>query len=554
MIKFDISEEIIFSIKTGNYKKNLIKNRDLLCSFLDKISERNILIFHGLNGRVREILCFEIVKEFLDNRYKHIENLSVFKINYVNEIDEIYLEDRFQIFYLNDFFGRIKFDLLKFENYIERIRNSKNKILIVSLRDFSIPKNYFLKFEKFCEDLKNFENEFLKIEIEDFISEDLENIYSKLFYIDKFVLFSVFMDSFEELDVWIKIIKSYFLGKRILREGNDFDDLIIDSFKKLEGKFIYIKEDGKFYVKDIAVHEFLISKIKIEADIVKDLIFNVHSFEILKRFIYVLKDLRIKINYNYSEYEGGLKSRLFELICLNSSREIINNLKFSLDLFEILGIVDFDIVEDLNNRIVYLNLDIDKVLEYICAVRNFNEVLIRDTIFENKIRNLIYEYSPLRDAEFYSHSFKYFFLVSEFHNLYSGINMEDILDIKNHFYRLTDVILNSINSYFTLEYFSLSKDIKCALVDLKTLIDDFYVKFIFKKDVEKIFSNITYRFSDLINNAMDFEVLNKKHYYMLKYFENEIERNRDFLEFVFDDINFDFVVGEIREKIHKFSS
>ena len=123
MFKFNISEEIIFNIKNGSFRNKLFGCSEsyLFDKFLNKIRNENVLIVYGFDNKIREEICIEVIYRFFYGN----ENLdlSVFKISCMDELDEIYLDDKAQIFYLNDFFGKIDFKLLKFKSYLDRIIN-----------------------------------------------------------------------------------------------------------------------------------------------------------------------------------------------------------------------------------------------------------------------------------------------------------------------------------------------------------------------------------------------------------------------------------------------
>ena len=138
--------------------------------------------------------------------------------------------------------------------------------------------------------------------------------------------------------------------------------------------------------------------------------------------------------------------------------------------------------------------------------------------------------------------------------MYDTIDDEEFLDIKKYFDRLVNIILNNINSYFNLEYFSLSSEIKQALIDLKVLIEKFNVKFIFLENVEELFNNVKYKFNELFNNVINFVPQNNQEYYTLIYFENELDRNKDFIEYTFENINLEWIFEEIKKNICKFKA
>lgn len=551
MFKFNISEEIIFNIKNGNLKNNISKFRDkyLYSKFLNKIYNERILTIYGLNNTLRDEVCIEIIYSiFLDN-YKEYD-ISVFKISCVDDLDEIYLEDKFQIFYLNDFFGRINFKFNKFKYYLDKILSSKNKFLILNVRDFVVEEISNLSL---CENL----NDYIEDALGEYDNKDissLESRYDNLSYLDKFVLFSLFFRSIEDIDIWVKIVAQYFVGKNIFNENIEFSESIIETFKKLEDDFIFISSDGKFIVENLVVEEFLSVKLKNEVNIIKDILNNVDSYFNLKNFVYKLKNLHIEIGYSLDEYDKNLKYNLFEIMCSNNSKENMDILKFALDLFKIIGVEDKSILENLNTKIIYSDIDIDKSIEYFCFIKNYRKFLIENDIFKDKLLKLIYSYRCFRNFEFYRYSFKYFLFVSEFQNLYGSIENEEILDIEKNFNRVVDIILNNINSYFTLEYFSLNNEIKQALIDLKFLIYHFNVRKIFLENVYEIFNNIREMLFELFNNAVNFIPKSKQEYYVLTYFENEVEKNRDFLELTFENINLDNVFQEIRKNICEFEA
>ena len=553
MFKFNISEEIIFNIKNGSFRNKLFGCSEsyLFDKFLNKIRNENVLIVYGFDNKIREEICIEVIYRFFYGN----ENLdlSVFKISCMDELDEIYLDDKAQIFYLNDFFGKIDFKLLKFKSYLDRIINSKNKFLIVNIRDFTKDKisNFAL-----CENLNDYRNDILNILGSNLkeVTNTFEDVYSRFFYMDKFILFSVVINNLNHIDMWFKITKNYFLGKHILRENKDFNESILESFKKLEDEFISICEDGSFCIKNLVVEDFLLSKLKNELNIVKDLFNNISCYSNLKNFVGILKKLNIKVSYTQEEYESNLKCNLFEIICSNNIKDVIGLLKFSLELFDIIGVRDFSIIDNLNIRIIYSNVNMDNAINYFCVIRDFKEILIENEIFKNKLFNLMYSYNSLRDFEFYNYNFKYFLFVSEFYNLYDTIDDEEFLDIKKYFDRLVNIILNNINSYFNLEYFSLSSEIKQALIDLKVLIEKFNVKFIFLENVEELFNNVKYKFNELFNNVINFVPQNNQEYYTLIYFENELDRNKDFIEYTFENINLEWIFEEIKKNICKFKA
>lgn len=554
MFKFNISEEIIFNIKSGKFKNNVsvFKDQCLYNKFLNKIYMDRFLTIIGCTHDLRDRVCIEIIYSIFYDNYGEYD-ISVFKVGCVDEIDEVYLEDEFQIFYLNDFFGKINFKFDKFKYYFHKIINSKNKFLVLNIRDFDVEK---ICDPGFYENLDNYVDYILENSNNNYNKDIsiLEYKYFNLSYIDKFVLFSLFFYCVDDVYVWIKMIGRYFLNKNVFDRDGDFNELIMESFKKLEDDFIFICSDGKFVVENLVVEEFLFDKLKNEIEIIKDILNNISSYFNLKNFIYKLKTLDIKIKYSLDEYEENLKCNLFEIICTDNSKSYVDILKFALDLFNIININDDSILKNLITKIIYSDIDIDKSIEYFCFIKNYKTFLIENDIFKDKLFKLIYNYKCFRNFEFYRYSFKYFLFVSEFQNLYGSIDKEEFLDIEKSFNRLIDIILNNINSYFTLEYFSLNNEIKQALIDLRFLIYNFGVKNIFLENVYEIFNNIKEMLFELFNNAVEFIPKNKQEYYILTYFENEIEKNKDFIEVIFENTNLDNVFQEIRKNICEFEA
>lgn len=553
MFKFNISEEIIFNIKSGKFKNHIsiFKDSCLHRDFLYKIYKERVLAIIGFTHALRDKICIEIIYSIFFDNYKE-NNIGVFKVGCVDEIDEVYLEDKFQIFYLNDFFGKVNFKFDKFKYYFSKIVNSKNKFLILNIRDFFVEKirNLIL-----CENLNNYVENILENTNNNYNKDinTLEFTYSKFSYVDKFVLFSLFFDCVSDVHIWIKSIGRYFSNKDLFN-NRDFDEIIMESFKKLEDDFIFMCGNGKFIVENLVVEEFLFDKAKNEIDIIKDILNNISSYFSLINFIDKLRSLKIKIKYSSDEYEEKLKSNLFEIICNNNSKSYIHTFKFALDLFSIIDIYDGFILESLITKITYLDMDIDKSIEYFCFIKNYRKFLIGNYIFEDKLFKLVYNYRCFRNFEFYRYSFKYFLFVSEFQNLYGIVDKEEFLEIEKNFNRLIDIILNNVNSYFNLEYFSLNSEIKHALIDLKNLIYKFNIKNIFSENVYEIFNNIKEILFELFLNAVDFIPKNKQEYYILTYFENEIEKNKDFIELIFENTNLDNVFQGIRKNICEFEA
>ncbi len=126
--------------------------------------------------------------------------------------------------------------------------------------------------------------------------------------------------------------------------------------------------------------------------------------------------------------------------------------------------------------------------------------------------------------------------------------------MRNQFDILISIILNNINSYFTVEYFNISSEIRDSLIDLKELIDKYNVRFIFDRNVYEFFNFIEDKLLDLINNVDSFMPRNVEEYHNLKYFGSELERNEDFIENVFTTINLKSIIERINEKICLFEA
>ena len=47
---------------------------------------------------------------------------------------------------------------------------------------------------------------------------------------------------------------------------------------------------------------------------------------------------------------------------------------------------------------------------------------------------------------------------------------------------------------------------------------------------------------------------NNQEYYTLIYFENELDRNKDFIEYTFENINLEWIFEEIKKNICKFKA
>lgn len=561
MFKLNMSEEIILDIKNGNFKNKLFSYSDSIFfdKLLDKIHQKNILIVNGFDNYLREEICFEVIRRFFHNNYINDLDFSVFNICSINDLDKLYLEDQFQIFYLDDFLGSISSYFLKFEDYIDKIVNSQNKALIVNMRWFLKDKIFCSKFYEFCENLNEYRGEInnnlfdrnFKIINTEIL---LNNYYNEFSHIDKFVLFSVLIDNLHIFDTWLKATVNYYLDKNMFVGNKDLQDLILSSLKKLEGVFISVYECGRFYIQDLIVENFLLVKFKDEVCIIKDLLNNISSYNSLGNIIKILQNLNIKLFYDKEDYENNLKYKLFEIICINNNHDIMELFNFTLNLYNVLGVKDNSIIQNLNTRIIYSNINIDSALNYFFSVKNFNEMLIQNEIFINKLLDLAHNYNFIREFEFYNYSFKYFLFVSEFCNLYGVMDYEEVADVKKYFNRLINMIFSNVNSYFTLEYFCLSNEIKQVLNDLRVLIKEFGVISIFSENIDGIFNDIKYKLSELLNNVVKFIPENEQEYYTLLYFKNELERNKEFIESIFIDISVEEILSKIMENICNFES
>ena len=550
MFKFNVSEEIIFNIRNGDFKnKNFVIDEEILNIFLEKISKNNVLIIFECENFIRERICFEIVQRTFYKNYEKSLDFSVFNICRVDDLDNLYLDDKNQIFYLDDFLGSINVEFNKFKNYIDKISNSLNKMLIVNMR-LNLSDKILDLLSFYCEDLNNYEevSKRLKSPI-----SNLSDIYLRLEYIDKFVLFSVFLGSLSDFDIWFKSTTNYF-SANIFSFTDDLQDRILTSFKNLEGFFISVYEFGKFRIKDLFVEDFLKEKFKSEVSVIKDVLNNVNDYQGFKNLVEILKIMEINLNYTNEEYAKRLRDKLFKMFCLNDTCDLIQNLKIILDLYKILNVNDISIIDNLNTKIVYSNFDINNAINYFGVIKSFKQNLIRNDIFLNKLFNLVYKQAFLSEFEFYNYDFKYFLFVSEFCDLYDYHEQEELLDIKKHFVRLINMIFNNINSYFTLEYFCLNNEIKNILVDLKELVEGFNVENIFSEKIDRIFYDVKFKFFELIDDVCNFIPKNEKEYYTLTYFKNEIESNKEFIEHIFNELSVDNIITDIMNNICVFKA
>ena len=103
----------------------------------------------------------------------------------------------------------------------------------MNIRDFTKDK---ISHFALCENLNDYKDDILNILGSNLkeVTNTFEDVYSRFFYMDKFILFSVVINNLNHIDMWLKITKNYFLGKHILRENKDFNESILESFKKLE--------------------------------------------------------------------------------------------------------------------------------------------------------------------------------------------------------------------------------------------------------------------------------------------------------------------------------
>lgn len=555
MFKFNISEEIIFNIKNGFNENNFLnnENKDIFQCILKKLKEKNVLILYGKNYHLRDKISLNLIYSFFNENVDY-SNISVYRVNCVEELEELYLEDKFQIFYLDDFYGKIRFNINGFNKYIFKINSQKNKILIVNVRKSIIERIEKLGLNKYLENLNeysfingNSNEEYGNI---DFISLK----YDQMSYLDKFVLFSIFVDNVKDLDLWSKVTRGYFLDSGILNENIDFNDEILNSFKKLEFSFIFIDSNYKFKIKNVFVKDFLLLKFSQELELIKDLFNNIRCYFSFIEMVSLCEKLNIKFKYTEEEYNQNLKQVLHEIVYSDNIKNILDLLEFVLGIFKIIDIIDYEIIEYLNNKIIYLNMDVNDVIKYFLIIKNNKNIIIKNEKFKNKMCNLLYQYEVIRDFEFYNYSFKYFLFVSELVNLYNCLDDEDVLEIKNNFHRLLSIILNNVNLHFNLHQFSLNVEFKQALIELKMLINDFNIRFIFSENVYEIFYNIKYKLLELLESACEFIPEDKQDYYIFTYFENELERNKYFIENTFDDINVDLILSKIKENMCKYES
>ena len=226
------------------------------------------------------------------------------------------------------------------------------------------------------------ENNFKVSLMDDF---SLENFYAQLVFIDKFILMSIFVGSFEDVHTWIKIITKYFSNKIEFSGSMDFEDIVFESLKKLEDVFIFLDFNGKLGIKNLIVEDFLNSKVVEELEIFKDVLNNVCLFEGLKSLVKIYKNLNISLCYTKEYYEENFKGRLNEIVNTYLFDNAVEVLECILNVFSLIGVYDEFMINDLNTKISYLNLKEIDYIKYFLCVRNFKNYLIKDEGFIKKI-------------------------------------------------------------------------------------------------------------------------------------------------------------------------
>ncbi len=569
MFRFNMSEEIIFSIKNEKINDSLFTYFDskFLNNFIDILINENVLVVFGFDNYIREELLKEVIIRIFKYKYSKCSEIDVFLISNIYELEEVYNKDRFQIFYLDDFFGILKENEIKKSEIL--FKNLSDKFLIINTRDFA--KNNFKKTTtknlqdnreeivdflslKFTNDRVNNsinQNNFKDNLVGDFCFKEF---YSQLSFMDKFVLISVFMESFDDVDIWIKVVSKYFSNKTDFSGVMDCKEIILESFKKLEDRFIYLNTHGKIKINNLIIDEFLKSKIYEDIEIVKHVLNNMCFFKGLEKCVELFKSLNISFSYTNEYYEKNFKNRLIELIGSYSFINPIDVLCSVLDVFSLMGIKDESIIHYLNTKIIYSNIDEFDYIKYFRVIKNFKEYLIKDEIFIRKIFDLINRGYSYREFEFYNHNFQYFLFVSEFIQCYKEFYEDEFNDILDHFNRLTSMILNYINSYFSFEYFNLNNEIKILLNDLKVLIKDLGFKIIFSNRIDEIFYKAKDKLYEVLIYACNLIPSNKQEYYALISFQNELEVNKYFIESTFEDISIDEIINDISRNIYFFNS
>lgn len=557
MFRFNISEEIIFKLENRDFGEEISGEDSFFEELLTKLNDEKIFICYGLSNELRERFCFRIIYKYFNDRYVRDLNIGVFKISSVSEFEEIYLENEFQIFYFYDFFGSIKFNDIKFESYLNRIKNSNNKMLVVNTRSFLKKEIVESKNSLYIEDL-----EFYKDKIEKFLNincditnyYDLDLEYQDFDYIDKLVLFYVFINFSCDVNKWIGVMEKYLVHREIFNDHSEFKEMLLNSFRKLEDSFINIYYNKKFNIKNPIVYNFILSKLKNDIDVIKDLFNNIYGYEDLYSICNILSQNRVKLCYTLDEYENNLKSNLCNIVFGSNYVDVISMIKTVFMTFYVLDLWDIDIIEDLNLKITYSKLNIDGAIDYFFSISGNMEFMIKNEIFKNKLLDLIYKYEMEASSEFYNYSFKYYLFASEFYKLYGNIDNDELTDLKYRFNVLISIVLNNINSYFNIEYFNIGSEIRDSLSDLKELIRKYDVRFIFGINVYEVFNFIEDKLLELIYNVDNFIPKDMNDYYNLKYFGNELERNEGFIEEVFHNINMKGVIERINEKICLFEA
>ncbi|EIA21862.1 hypothetical protein SFB1_338G4 [Candidatus Arthromitus sp. SFB-1] len=369
MFRFNISEEIIFELKNKDFKVNTFITDSFFKEVLKNLNDKKIFICYGLSNDLREKFCFRLIYKYFNDRYVRDLDVGVFKISSVSELDEIYLEDELQIFYFYDFFGSVKFTDKKFENYINRIKNSDNKILLINTRSFLKEEIILSKFFEYKQDLECHKDaiiEFLGVDLNTDIDDccDLDFEYQNFNYIDKLVLFYVFMNFSYDINKWIDTMEKYLLYRDIFNDHNEFKEIVINSFRKLEDCFICVYDNRRFNIKNLIVYNFILDRLKDDVNIIKDLFNNIHSYDDLYSVCSILSQNNIKLCYTLYEYENNFKDNLHNIVLYNDCVDAFLLLKTVFISFYVLDLYDIDIIENLNVRITYSKLNIDSAIEY----------------------------------------------------------------------------------------------------------------------------------------------------------------------------------------------
>jgi hypothetical protein len=548
---------------------NIYVQNDSFYDAINILDHHNYVLISGIPGIGKTILARILIFNYLLKDYELVVVSSD-----INEAESLYERGKKQLFYYDDFLGSnfLEERLKKNEDrrlirFIERIKNSSNKKLIMTTREY-ILNQAKLKYEKF-EDL-NLEITKCIIDLEKYSKLiRAEILYNHLFYsnLPHGYIHVLLIDK-----SYLKIIDHPNYNPRIIEIMTDKDGMgrisergFFDFFiKNLNNPINIWKHSFENQISKSSrylLYIMLVSNDQIFEDDLEKSFWKLYknesnklNFEINREdFINSLKELEntfIKISKVQSDRSYGLEKK-------NKTKNLIQFQNPSIRDFLINKVRNtITLISSLIDSAIYLNQLFD--IYRIYSENKSYKILLDDDLVSKLINNIIQKFDNLESIKmhrYYENGNKYYWEAEKLSNIQKLYDLASFFNLKE-FPKIAKFIitrLSQLENENSIKYFD-----ENILLDILVILKK-YCNFKYKKYIEKYFISVENMddISNLIKIKNNFPKIFKKLFNEDRDIEEIKEKIIEVVNNEFDTVcngeEIDFgVVEELKSNLEEF--